>query len=64
MGRTTSGGLRVGRRLIEFGDFPEPVDFDLARERADRGWLERERERGESFRGERAEGLGIRELRR
>ena len=63
MGRTSSGGLRVGRRLIEFGDFPEPVDFDLARERADRNWLERERER-ESIRGERAEGLGIREARR
>jgi hypothetical protein len=64
MGRTTSGGMRVGRRLIEFGDFPEPVDFDLARERAERVWLEREREREESFRGEGVEGLGIRELRR
>jgi hypothetical protein len=63
MGCTISGGMRVGRRLIEFGDFPEPVDFDLARERADRGWLERERER-ESFRGERVEGLGIREVKR
>ena len=62
MGRTSSGGLRVGRRLIEFGDFPEPVDFDVARERADQAWLERERERAGNFRGERAEGLGIREL--
>ena len=50
--------------MIEFGDFPEPVDFDLARERAERVWLERERGREESFRGERVEGLGIRELRR
>ena len=70
--------------MIEFGDFPEPVDYDLARERAERSWLERgrERERGrglgmemgmdmgrgqereESFRGERVEGLGIREVRR
>lgn len=64
MGRTTSGGIRVGRRLIEFGDFPEPVDFDLARERAERVWLERESAREESFRDERVEGLGIRELRR
>lgn len=64
MGRTTSGGMRVGRRLIEFGDFPEPVDFELARERAEMVWLEREREREESFRGEGVEGLGIRELRR
>jgi hypothetical protein len=54
----------VGRRLIEFGDFGEPVDFDLARERADRTWMDREREREESFRGEGVEGLGIRELRR
>ena len=64
MGRTTSGGVRVGRRLIEFGDFGEPVDYDLARERVDRAWLEREREREEIFRGESVEGLGIRELRR
>jgi hypothetical protein len=49
--------------MVEFGDFPEPVDYDLARERAERGWAESERER-ESFRGERVEGLGIRELRR
>jgi hypothetical protein len=33
---TNSGGVRVGRRLIGFGDFPEMVDFDLARERAER----------------------------
>ena len=31
-----SAGFRIGRRLIGFGDFPELVDYDLARERAER----------------------------
>jgi hypothetical protein len=56
MGRTTSGGMRVGRRVIEFGDFPEPVDFDLARERAERG-----RERIIREESGKMEGLGIRD---
>lgn len=40
MARTTSsgsGGVRVGERVIEFGDFPEPVALVEARERAQRG---------------------------
>ncbi|PVH71185.1 hypothetical protein DL98DRAFT_540272 [Cadophora sp. DSE1049] len=75
-----SGGLRIvdgsgkvggriggGRgRMIEFGDYPEPVDYVLARERVLRSWGERERavrerremgNRGEDGRGE--VGLGI-----
>jgi hypothetical protein len=42
-----SGGMRVnGGRVIEFGDFPERVRVDEARERAFllRSWRERERE--------------------
>jgi hypothetical protein len=42
-----SGGMRVnGGRIIEFGDFPEGVRVDEARERALllRSWGERERE--------------------
>lgn len=39
-----SGGVVVGRRLIEFGDYPELVDCELARERVLRSWGERERE--------------------
>jgi hypothetical protein len=39
-----SGGMVVGRRLIEFGDYPEPVDYELARERVVRSWGERARE--------------------
>src|SRR5436190_3178758 len=38
---TNSGGVRIGRRLIGFGDFPELVDYDLARERAERQRAER-----------------------
>jgi hypothetical protein len=46
MERSQSGGIRVGggRRFIEFGDYPEPVDYELARERVLRSWGERERE--------------------
>ena len=29
--------------MIEFGDYPEPVDYVLARERVLRSWGERER---------------------
>ena len=29
--------------MIEFGDYPEPVDYLLARERVLRSWGERER---------------------
>jgi hypothetical protein len=36
-----SAGFRVGRRLIGFGDFPEMVDYDLARERAERQRVDR-----------------------
>lgn len=42
-----SGGVVVNRRLIEFGDYPEPVDYELARERVLRSWREREREAAE-----------------
>jgi hypothetical protein len=59
MGRSGSGGVRVGRRVIGFGD-SEPVDFEAARERAERG-----RERiGIGREGSDIQGLGIRELRR
>ena len=64
MGRRPSGGLRVGTHLIEFGDFGEPVDLELARERADSVWLDPGRAEEESFHGERLEGLGIKEFRR
>ncbi len=37
-----SGGVRVGGKMIEFGDYPEPVDLQLARERV-LNWGERER---------------------
>lgn len=57
MGRAASGGMVVGRRVIEFGDFPEPVDYDLARERAERG-----RERISREESHRLEGLGISDL--
>lgn len=36
MARTGSGGVRVGQYVIEFGDFPEPVEVRQARDRADR----------------------------
>jgi len=41
-----SGGIRIGGggRFIEFGDYPEPVNYELARERVLRSWRERERE--------------------
>lgn len=41
-----SGGFKVGsgRKVIEFGDYPEPVDYELARERVLKSWSERERE--------------------
>ena len=42
--RSGSGGVKIGRRVIEFGDFPEPVDFEAARERVVRSWGEREKE--------------------
>ena len=44
--RRGSGGVKVGERVIEFGDFPEGVRVDEARERALllRSWGERERE--------------------
>ena len=44
--RRGSGGVKVGGRVIEFGDFPEGVRVDEARERALllRSWGERESE--------------------
>jgi hypothetical protein len=39
-----SGGVRIGRRVIEFGDFPEGVEVEAARERVVRSWGERERD--------------------
>jgi hypothetical protein len=36
MSRSSSGGLKIGGRIIAFGDFPEPVDLVLARERAEK----------------------------
>jgi len=61
--RTMSGGMKIGNgRVIEFGDFPEPVDLLMARERAERGRMEGRRGEGERS-GERdmgPEGLGIR----
>ena len=44
MERSGSGGVRVGRRVIEFGDFPEGVEVEAARERVVRSWGERERD--------------------
>lgn len=39
-----SGGVNVGDgRMIAFGDYSEPVDYVLARERVVRSWGERER---------------------
>ena len=44
--RRSSAGMKVGGRVIEFGDFPEGVRVNEARERAEmlRRWGERERE--------------------
>jgi hypothetical protein len=36
MSPSSSGGVRIGRRMIGFGDFPDPVDLDLARQRVER----------------------------
>ncbi|KAH7395584.1 hypothetical protein BKA64DRAFT_643405 [Cadophora sp. MPI-SDFR-AT-0126] len=56
----SGGGGGKGRsRMIEFGDYPEPVDYVLARERVLRSWGERERgvrERRERVRGEKGVG--------
>jgi hypothetical protein len=68
MERSGSGGVKVGGKVIEFGDFPEGVLVEEARERARvlRGWGEREREverrRRELGKGKKVEegvGLGI-----
>lgn len=57
MGRSGSGGVKVGGKMIEFGDFPEKVDADAARQRVLKSWSEKEkkeRERREaSLRNER-----------
>lgn len=57
MGRSGSGGMKVGGKMIEFGDFPEKVDADAARQRVLKSWSEKEkkeRERREaSLRNER-----------
>jgi len=66
MERSGSGGVRMaGGRVIEFGDFPEGVRVEEARERVLRSWserdrMERERRRGEWSRREEGVGLGIR----
>jgi len=71
MERTTSGGMRVGKKVIEFGDFPEPVDWEVARQRAERGrMMQREmsgvqragKERDESLRAEQMRNMVGREL--
>jgi hypothetical protein len=36
MSPSSSGGVRIGRRMIGFGDFPEVIDLDLARQRVER----------------------------
>ena len=68
MERSGSGGVKVGGRVIEFGDFPEGVKVEEARERAKvlRGWGDREREAEMRRREKRVErerdeavGLGI-----
>lgn len=67
-GSSGSGGVVMGGTLIEFGDYPQPVDYVLARERVLKSWSEREREaermkrevRGASNdRGEALVGLGL-----
>lgn len=62
-GGSGSGGVHVGHgRVIEFGDFPEKVDVEGARERVERTWVERResglRERNEGNKGK-GVGLGI-----
>jgi len=53
MVRTTSGGVKIGKQIIEFGDFPEKIDVDVVRERAWRRLMEKERaERAERERRE------------
>lgn len=52
MGRSGSGGVRIGRRVIGFGD-SEAVDLETARERAERGRQMIEREESG------LEGLGL-----
>jgi hypothetical protein len=68
MERSGSGGVKVGDRVIEFGDFPEGVKIEEARERAKvlRGGGDREREAEMRRREKRVErerdqavGLGI-----
>lgn len=44
MTRSSSGGVKIGKQIIEFGDFPEKIDVDVVRERAWRRLLEKERE--------------------
>jgi hypothetical protein len=39
---TAPGGVRIGSRVIGFGDFPELVEIELARERAERQRAERD----------------------
>jgi hypothetical protein len=48
MERSTSGGVKLpGGRVIEFGDYPEAVKIDEARERVVRKWAERGKEAAE-----------------
>jgi hypothetical protein len=60
MERSGSGGVRVGRRVIEFGDFPEAVEVEAARERVVRSWGEMGRRRnGNGNEGVVGLGLGL-----
>lgn len=60
MTRSSSGGVKIGKQIIEFGDFPEKIDVDVVRERAWRRLLEKEREERERRRDrERALRLGV-----
>ena len=57
MSRSSSGGVKMGGQIIEFGDFPEKIDVDVVRERAWRRLKELERlEKAERLE---REGLGI-----
>ncbi|KAK0101665.1 hypothetical protein ONS95_006823 [Cadophora gregata] len=59
MGVERGMGIERGmERMIAFGDYPEPVDYVLARERVLRSWGERERRVREA----RERGLGSRAL--
>ena len=66
MERSGSGGVRIpGGGIIEFGDYPEGVRVEEARERVLRSWSAREKaereRRGEvKMKGEEGVGLGIR----